>query len=174
MSLELMQALLDGDLERAETLSGCIFPEGVIFNRTALTLRIHQLQENPRLLPWLMHSIVIRASRIVCGRVGFHSMPGPEYLETIAAGGVEMGYEVDPRFRRHGYAKEAAIALMKWAFNTHRQRSFVLSISPTNAASLAMAASLGFQESGSQMDDEDGLELIFVRRLTEWPAEWTS
>jgi RimJ/RimL family protein N-acetyltransferase len=36
-------------------------------------------------------------------------------------------------------------------------------ISPDNAASLATIADFDFQHVGEQMDDEDGLELIFER-----------
>jgi RimJ/RimL family protein N-acetyltransferase len=62
--------------------------------------------------------------------------------------------------------------LIRWAFETHQQRSFVLSIAPDNVASLAMARSIGFREAGSHIDKEDGLELYLTRRLDRWPDEW--
>jgi ribosomal-protein-alanine N-acetyltransferase len=108
----------------------------------------------------------------MCGRIGFHSEPGPEELREVAADGVELGYAIGERFRRQGFAKEAALTLMRWAFETHQQRSFVLSIAPDNVASLAMAHSMGFREAGSHIDEEDGLELYFARRLDRWPDEW--
>jgi RimJ/RimL family protein N-acetyltransferase len=36
-----------------------------------------------------------------------------------------------------------------------------VSISPDNAASLALAGKLGFVRTGEQMDDIDGLEYVF-------------
>ncbi len=92
----------------------------------------------------------------------------------MAPDGVEIGYAVGEDFRRQGYAKEAALALMRWAFDRHQQHCFILSISPENGASLAMARSMGFQEIGSHLDDEDGLELYFARRFTQWPYEWNA
>jgi len=72
-----------------------------------------------------------------------------------------MGYTVLPRFRRQGYAVEAAKAMMEWARIRHRLTRFYLSIGPDNAASLAMAGKLGFRQVGEQIDEEDGLELVF-------------
>lgn len=108
----------------------------------------------------------------MCGRIGFHSEPGPEDLRDVAPDGVELGYEVGQSFRRRGFAKEAALMLMRWAFENHHQRCFILSIAPNNKASLAMAHSMGFSKIGSHIDEEDGLELYFERRLVHWPDEW--
>src|SRR3972149_5968385 len=66
-----------------------------------------------------------------------------------------------PPCRRRGYALEAAQGLMDWAAREHGVRLFRLSIAPDNAPSLAMAAKMGFRQVGEQMDDEDGLELVF-------------
>jgi RimJ/RimL family protein N-acetyltransferase len=133
---------------------------------------LRQIQANPEVQPWLLRAIVISASQTMCGRIGFHSEPGPLELRNIAADGIEMGYAVGERFRRQGYAKEAALTLMSWAFEHHQQRCFILSIAPDNEASLAMARSMGFREIGSHIDQEDGLELYFERRLEGWPDEW--
>ena len=43
----------------------------------------------------------------------------------------------------------------------HGATAFLLSISPDNAASLAIAAKLGFTRIGEQMDEVDGLEWVF-------------
>jgi RimJ/RimL family protein N-acetyltransferase len=116
--------------------------------------------------------MIDRASKTMIGHIGFHTPPRPAYLADIAADGVELGYTVDAGHRRQGYAREAALVLMHWAYAKHGQKCFVLSISPTNVASNAMAKSLGFVECGSHMDEEDGLEIIFNRRFEAWPAEW--
>ena len=80
-----------------------------------------------------------------------------------------MGYEIGEPFRRKGYGKEAAITLMKWAFEQHGQRCFILSISPSNEASLGLAHSMNFIETG--LRNEEG-ELYFKRRLDSWPNDW--
>ena len=65
------------------------------------------------------------------------------------------------------------MAMMFWAFHRQQQQCFILSISPQNEPSLALARSLRFEEIGSHIDDEDWLELYFQRRFKSWPAEWT-
>ena len=172
MGAEFLEALVVGDASHAAHIGGLHIPDPRIFSPRLLRMRLHQMQTNPGIRPWLLRAIVIRESQILCGRIGFHSAPGPEDLRDVAPDGVEIGYAVGERFRRQGYAKEAACALMRWAFGMHRQRCFILSISPENGASLAMARSMGFQEIGSHIDEEDGLELYFERRFTQWPYEW--
>lgn len=116
--------------------------------------------------------MIDRRAGTLVGHIGFHSPPRPDYLATIAPDAVELGYTVHAPFRRQGYATEAALALMHWAYSFHDQRCFFLSISPQNMASTAMAQRLGFATCGSHMDDEDGLEIEYLRRFDRWPAEW--
>ena len=172
MGPALLEALLAGDRARAAQIGGFHIPDDLTLKEQTLQRRLRQLRANPGLQPWLLRAIVIRETRTMCGRIGFHSEPGPQDLRDVAPDGVELGYAIGEPFRRQGYAKEAALTLMRWAFETHDQRSFVLSIAPDNAASLAMARSLGFREVGSHMDAEDGLELYFTRRLDHWPDKW--
>ncbi len=172
MEPALLEALLAGDRARAAQLGGFQIPDDLTIGEQTLQRRLRQLRADPAVQPWLLRAIVIRASRTMCGRIGFHSPPGPADLRDVAAGGVELGYAVAPSFRRQGFAKEATLALIKWAFETHGQRCFVLSIAPSNAASLALARSLGFSEIGSHIDPEDGIELYFERRIDCWPEAW--
>jgi len=90
----------------------------------------------------------------MAGYIGFH---GPPHV----IGRAEMGYTVRPKFLRQGYATEAAKAMIEWARLQHGVTRFYLSIAPDNEASLAMAAKLGFTQVGEQIDEEDGLELVF-------------
>ena len=174
MEPALLEALLARDHTRAAHIGGFHIPDDLVLSEQTLQRRLRQLRTRPEIQPWLLRAIVIRRSQTMCGRIGFHSEPSPEDLRHVAADGVELGYAVGESFRRRGFAKEAAIALMKWAFEKHRRRCFVLSINPSNEASLAMAHSLGFREMGSHIDERDELELYFERRLDRWPEAWTT
>jgi len=99
------------------------------------------------------------------GYIGFHTAPDPEYLAELAPGGIELGYTVFAAHRRQGYAREACAALMQWARQEHGVDRFVVSISPDNVPSLRLAESFGFRKIGSHMDEIDGLEYIFERRV---------
>jgi RimJ/RimL family protein N-acetyltransferase len=96
------------------------------------------------------------ADGIVVGYAGFHGPPDE-------AGMVEIGYTVDPQYRRQGFAKAILTALLERAAAEPAGRTVRATISPTNQASLATIAGFGFVENGEQWDEEDGLELIFER-----------
>lgn len=95
------------------------------------------------------------------GYVGFHCKAGDPDLRGYCEYGAEMGYSISAAYQGNGYAKEAAIALMRWAHERHGVKSFFLSINPNNAPSLAMAKSMGFREIDSRLDDIDGPESVF-------------
>jgi RimJ/RimL family protein N-acetyltransferase len=92
------------------------------------------------------------------GNVGFHGPPDEK-------GRVEIGYGIVASQRGRGYAREAIAGLTDWAFATGEARVCVASVSPSNAASLALVRSLGFRQVGEQIDELDGLELVFERVL---------
>jgi RimJ/RimL family protein N-acetyltransferase len=96
------------------------------------------------------------------GFIGFHTLPGAEYLNSYARNSVEFGYTIFPDYRKKGYASEATQALMDWANSEHSVKHFVVSISPTNEPSLRLARKLGFLKVGSVMDPEDGVEDVFL------------
>jgi RimJ/RimL family protein N-acetyltransferase len=122
------------------------------------SLRLAQLATDPSEEPWLVRAMVLRAARRVVGSVGFHAPPD-------RSGRVEIGYDVVAAERRKGYAREGILGLAAWAFTTGRAQICVASVSPDNAPSLALVRSLGFRLVGQQIDDVDGLELVFERPL---------
>ena len=172
MSADVMNALLSGDTIRAGRLMECDIPADALLDRMPLAMRLEQLRRDAAAQPWLLRAMVERRTGTMVGHIGFHTPPRPDYLADIAADGVELGYTTYPRFRRQGFATEASLALMSWAFSRHGQRCFVLSVSPANVASMAMAKALGFAACGSHVDDIDGEEIEFARRFETWPADW--
>lgn len=164
MSLRFMQLLVAHDLAGAEVEIGAIVPVGLPEELDHfLQFRIADLTEDPTAQPWLGRAIVLigpdGASRIV-GSCGFHSPPGPE-------GRVEVGYKVQPEYRRQGVASEAVRALFDWAHEQGVDR-FRASVAPGNVGSLAIVNRLGFRQVGVQIDDIDGKELVF--ELDGWPS----
>jgi RimJ/RimL family protein N-acetyltransferase len=172
MSADVMNALLSRDRIGAGRLLECDIPENIPLDRLPLANRLEQIRGDASAQPWLLRAMVERRTGLMVGHIGFHTPPRPDYLAGIAADGIELGYTTYARFRRQGFATEASLALMFWAFSQHGQRCFVLSVSPQNFASTAMAESLGFVKCGSHVDDEDGVEIEFVKRFETWPADW--
>jgi RimJ/RimL family protein N-acetyltransferase len=128
-------------------------------DRRFLELRVRDLDHFPQYQEWLVRAIVLDAEMI--GHAGFHGPPG---INAIGApGALEIGYTVFPPYRRQGYAAETVAALLEWARAERGIRHFVASVAPDNAASTALVQKLGFEQTGSRVDDEDGLELVFER-----------
>lgn len=154
-SLEFIDALLAGDLTAAERELNVRFPaeDWLPHAEHMLRFRRADLLGDPSVQPWTARAMVL-PDRRMAGYSGFHGAPD-------ADGVAEMGYTVFAGYRRQGFAYEAARGMMDWARSERGVRRFRVSISPANEPSLAMAAKLGFSQTGEQMDEIDGLELVF-------------
>jgi ribosomal-protein-alanine N-acetyltransferase len=171
MTPDFLEAALRGDVSAAEEIMGLAIPNSWYDESRLMDMRLGQLRQDPSLQPWLLRAMGLRGqgmtgpAPVMVGHIGFHTGPNPEYLRQLAPGAVELGYSVVPDCRRRGFAREAAQALMDWASREHGARRFVVSISPQNAPSLALAKEFGFLRIGSQIDEVDGPEDIFELRL---------
>jgi len=163
MSVPFMEALAEHDMAAASAEIGATVPAWLADElENFIKFRLGQLRLDPTIRVWLGRAMVLTeddGSRRVVGSVGFHGPPD-------ALGRLEVGYSVDPPFRRRGYARESVRALFDWAHATHGITRFVASVSPDNEPSLRLTAGFGFQRVGEQMDEIDGLEYVFE---TDWP-----
>ncbi|MGW6280317.1 GNAT family N-acetyltransferase [Kribbella sp. NPDC055071] len=151
-----LSALLADDRAAAEAELGFALGDEFLTDRAKWLwrYRFDQLTRDPSTFGWLVKLVV--ADGTVVGYAGFHGPPNED-------GMVEIGYTVDPPYRRQGYAKAIVAALLERAAAEPVVRTVRATISPTNEASLATIAGFGFVANGEQWDDEDGLELIFDR-----------
>jgi RimJ/RimL family protein N-acetyltransferase len=166
MTPAFLRASLEGKIRQAEALIGLSVPEGWPGEAAGvLSLRLKQLEADPALQPWLLRAMGDCMAGVMVGHIGFHTAPGAEYLQGFSPAAVEFGFEVFPPFRRQGYAREASLALMRWARETHAVKNFVLSIRPDNTPSQLLAAQLGFVRIGSHLDEVDGIEDVLELRM---------
>jgi RimJ/RimL family protein N-acetyltransferase len=156
LNVGVMRALLSGDLAGASAEAGVQLTDYFTGDASIWLWRVRaeQIQRDPASADWLARAAVDDESGLVIGHAGYHGPPD----ET---GMVEVGYSVDPRFRRRGHGREMLAALLRRAKAEPRVQTVRASISPDNVASLATVAKFGFVQVGEQWDDEDGLELIF-------------
>jgi RimJ/RimL family protein N-acetyltransferase len=162
MSPAFMEAAVEGDRATAEHLIGVELPaewpdESA---QRVMQMRLRQIEKEPASASWLLR-LMVDGSATAVGFVNFHGRP--------VEGRAELGYTVFAPYRRMGYASEAAIAMMRWARDQHGVETFVVSISPSNAPSLAMAERLGFERVGTQMDEIDGEEWVFELGASSLP-----
>jgi len=165
MSSDFLDACRNSDLDTASRLIGLDIPPEWLEMQWLIELRLRQMLEDPALELWLLRAIGLREAKTMIGHIGFHTLPGPEYLNAYAPGSVEFGYAIFPSYRRMGFASEAAHAMMEWATREHGITNFVLSISPTNEPSLRLARKFGFHKVGSASDDEGQVEDIFLLKV---------
>lgn len=163
MSIRSMRALLARDLATAEREIGAAIPDAFPEHLDDFfRYRLAQLDVDATILPWLGRVMVLTdegGTRRVIGSIGFHGAPD-------AAGRLEVGYRIEPEFRRLGYTREAVRAMFDWAATEHGIHRFIASIRPDNEASLGLAHGFGFVQTGTQIDDVDGLELVME---ATWP-----
>lgn len=152
-----MRALVAGDVETASRLTGTRLSSYLASDDCAWLwrIRLEQAAHDPTCSYWVARAALADDGRVV-GHAGFHGPPDE-------GGAVEVGYTVDPAFRRRGYARAMVRTLLAWAAEEPRVSRVRASISPDNVASLATIRGFGFERVGEQWDDEDGLEIVYER-----------
>jgi len=93
-------------------------------------------------------AVVERATNASVGSAGFKGPP--------ADGTVEIAYTVHPERRGRGYAKEAAAALVDFAFSNDDVQVVRAHTLPERNASTSVLTACGFELLGEVMDPEDG------------------
>jgi len=150
--------LIAGDRAAAERAQGLTLPQEFPTEddlQGFLPIQLKRMEAEPEQRSWTARLMLTQAKEVT-GHCGFHGPP-----KTI--GRAEIGYTVFKDFRGQGFAKEAARALVDWAFEQGVEEVYA-SVSPNNAPSLAVVKSLGFRQVGVQDDEVDGLELVFTLR----------
>jgi ribosomal-protein-alanine N-acetyltransferase len=156
LSPDAIAALAEGDLATADALSPVSLSPWLVSEGMVRTwqFRTQQAVESPEDLPWITGVLWDDEEQVAVGGSGFHGAPD-------ADGMVEVGYGVDPAYRRRGYARAALELAIERARSEPSVRILRATISPDNEASLALVRQYPFVENGEQWDEEDGLELIF-------------
>jgi [ribosomal protein S5]-alanine N-acetyltransferase len=154
LSAESIRALYAGEpywsAGQAE-LAGMVWP---VDDLRVLRYRVAALAADPSSEPFLLHAILLDGQLV--GRIGCHERPGPD-------GEVEIGYSVRPEVRGQGVAGRAVDLFVEW-LAARGVRAVKASVRPDNEPSLRLLTRRGFVEVGEQWDDEDGRELIFMKR----------
>ncbi|MFI7601831.1 GNAT family N-acetyltransferase [Actinoplanes sp. NPDC049681] len=157
LPLAAMRALIDGDVATASAAAGVALTQWMVDEKWLWEIRAEQIEQDPAAAEWVARAAV--ADGRVVGHGGFHGPPDDE-------GRVEVGYSVDPAYRRRGFAKAMLAELIRRAEGDPRVRVVRASIRPDNTASLATIAGFGFEAVGEQWDAEDGLEIVYERGAT--------
>jgi RimJ/RimL family protein N-acetyltransferase len=150
------RALADGDLAAANAVGPVLLSEYFVSPewRATWQMRSEQVEQDPASAAWVTGVIWDEQQQVAVGRAGYHGPPD-------RSGMVEIGYAVDPAYRRRGYARAALEALLQRAAREPQVTTVRVTISPDNSASYALASQYGFAEVGEQWDEQDGREIIY-------------
>jgi ribosomal-protein-alanine N-acetyltransferase len=101
--------------------------------------------------PWTHGFIMVdRASGAMIGSCGYKGPPDSD-------GTVEIAYGVDPVYQGRGYATEAAMGMVGFAFGSGEVRLVRAHTLPQASASTRVLTKCGFHRVGEVVDPEDGL-----------------
>ena len=119
-----------------------------------LPYRIPRVKLNPEFAEIAIVLAIEKTSKEIIGSAGFHDFPNED-------GMIEIGFGIVPEKQNQGYGKELLHGM--WRQITKRPDVKVLryTVSPTNEPSVHIIKNLGFTLVGEQIDEEDGLELIY-------------
>ena len=155
-TVPLLDALND-DPSRFGELIGSSVPDGWPEFPEAIGFTLDQLNDAPEAdHAWSMQFFVDPATGRLLGSGGFAARPVDR--------AVEIGYEVAPEFRGHGFGTAAARALVERAVASGEVDHVIAHTLPGPNASTGVLASLRFEHVADQEDPEVGVV---------WEWRWT-
>jgi RimJ/RimL family protein N-acetyltransferase len=162
LTTECLCAFFRGEYLRASALGGfTVAPECTLLGHPSMKRRLAMISADSEQHPWMYRAIVRKDDNLMVGHISFHhKAPDPDLL-VYSNNAAELGYAIESSYRRNGYARESALAMMGWAINQNVD-TFILSISPDNIPSIRMAESMGFKKISERMDETDGLEYVYI------------
>jgi RimJ/RimL family protein N-acetyltransferase len=160
MTLEMVEAVMLGDRERAEQAASAslppAWPNRDLIER-AFTASLEAVRADPEKRLWGDRLLIAReGSRRVLGSVVFHGRPDD--------GVAEIGYGVEEASQRIGLATEATGACVEWALAQESVVAVQATTMPWHRASLRVIEKIGMRKVGSREHELFGELWVFERR----------
>ena len=130
-------------------------------------LRAPLVEENESNNKWLFRRIYIKDEGTYVGQISFHLPPN----ET---GMVEIGLDIEEKYRNNGFATEALKAMWLWACQQPEVKILRYTVSAQNLPSMRIIQKFGFSHVGQQIDEEDGPEEIFEMSTADFIERYSS
>lgn len=159
ITVEALEAVLDGDQARAEAIVGARFPPGWPGDPlldVGFPYARDAIRADPSVRLWGDSLVVLRDEPRVVGSVVFHGLP--------ADGIAEIGYAIEERSRGAGLATEATRACVEWALGHAGIAAVQATTFPWHVASLGVIRRLGMRQVATRDHDTLGELLVFERR----------
>lgn len=168
MTVAIVEAMLDGRRELAESVLGARLPDawpGRALVERAFCADLTAIRANPEFRLWGDRVMIARQGpRRVVGSVVFHG--GPD-----ADGAVEVGYGVEQESQRVGYATEGTRAAVQWALEQPDVRVVRACTPSWHLASRRVLERVGMSLVGSHDHDMLGELLEYERAASVVDAQ---
>lgn len=171
MNEDFLEASLNADREKTESIIGLKISQDWFDKTDLMNIRLGNYRADSEYVKWGLHAVGLKETNEIIGYIGFHTRPNPEYLRELAPNAIEFGYTIFFNHRRRGFAQEAIIGFLNWAAKQHPIEYFIASVAPQNIASTALIKKLKFEKIGEQIDEIDGLELIYSLAVDKIPLQ---
>jgi RimJ/RimL family protein N-acetyltransferase len=129
-----------------------------------LAFRIPRVKREPSFAEIGLVLSVEKASSEIIGSAGFHDFPD-------AAGMIEIGFGIVPEKQNQGFGLELLHGMWNMIAKYPEVKILRYTVSPENIPSMHIIEKLGFQRIGQQVDEDDGLELIYEESVNEYLAK---
>ena len=168
LSVGVLGSIVDEDLSIANDLLSYEIPSSSsMIGYPWIERRLRMIEADSSQHPWMYRAIIQRSSNKMVGSISFHhKAPDPD-LSAFSSNGAELGYTIEPEFRRLGYARESILGMIGWVDKEYGVKDIFVTISPENVPSMKLAESLGFVKVGEHQDDIDGLEYVMKYPINE-------
>jgi RimJ/RimL family protein N-acetyltransferase len=126
-----------------------------------LPYRIPRVKKDPSFAHIAIVLAISKRTNEVIGSAGFHDFPNED-------GMIEIGFGIVPEMQNQGFGKELLIGMWKMICKRTDVKVLRYTVAPDNAPSMHIINKLGFTKVGEQIDPEDGLELIYERKVEDF------
>lgn len=93
---------------------------------------------------WFQIAVCLADTGVLIGDIGMHF---------LNKGVVEIGYTLNPRFQKHGYAHEAVCAVVGYLFDDLKKMKIIAVVDRENAASTVLLKKLGMRKCAREAID---------------------
>ena len=161
LSIECLEALIAGDLDRARnSVPFRMSIDTSLVGQHWMSRRLEMIRKDASHHAWMYRAIVRDEDNEMVGFIScHHGYPDPD-LADFSKNGIELGYTIEPQYRRCGYAFESIVGLISWARTEKKEVDTFITVSPKNIPSMKLAEALNFEKIGEHMDEIDGLEYV--------------
>ena len=106
---------------------------------------------------------VLKSNKEIIGSAGFHNFPDVN-------GMIEIGFGIVDEKQNNGFGTELLLGIWRMICKRPDVKILRYTVSPENVASMHIISKLEFEQTGEQIDPEDGAELIFEKSVEDFLA----